>query len=80
MPSFSVCILLGYSSLLCTHSYPAGFVYIYSLFYYITGRGENIALAQAVFAALYLINLAVVMAVYGSVARVSVYLFSHCAI
>lgn len=49
--------------------YPAGFVYIYSLFYYITGHGENIAVAQAVFAALYLLNLAVVMAVYSSVAR-----------
>ena len=53
------------------HSYPAGFVYIYSLFYYVTGHGENIAMAQALFAGLYLLNLAVVMAVYCSVARVS---------
>lgn len=54
-----------------TCRYPAGFVYIYSVLYYVTGYGENIALAQIVFAGLYLFNLALVMAVYSSVARVS---------
>lgn len=32
--------------------YPGGFVYLYSLFYYITGYGEYIKLAQYIFVVL----------------------------
>ncbi|XP_075425553.1 LOW QUALITY PROTEIN: dol-P-Man:Man(5)GlcNAc(2)-PP-Dol alpha-1,3-mannosyltransferase [Ascaphus truei] len=42
--------------------YPAGFVYIFTAFYYITERGSNIRLAQYVFAALYLVTLILVFA------------------
>ena len=56
---------------LYTCSYPAGFVYIYSLLYYMTTNGENIVLAQALFAILYLLNLTIVLMLYSSVARVS---------
>ena len=51
--------------------YPAGFVYVYSVFYWLTGGGEAVAVAQGLFGCLYLLNLALVMAVYCSVARVS---------
>lgn len=51
--------------------YPAGFVYIYSFLYYVTGQGSHIVWAQAIFALLYLSNLAVVMRLYSSVAMVS---------
>lgn len=36
--------------------YPAGFVYIYTLFYYITSKGANIYLGQYIFLVLYLIQ------------------------
>lgn len=44
--------------------YPAGHVYVYTGLYYLTDRGENILLAQWIFAALYLATLATVMACY----------------
>lgn len=44
--------------------YPAAHVYIYSGLYYLTDKGTNIFLAQELFAALYLITLAVVMLCY----------------
>ncbi len=53
-----------------THSYPAGFVYIYSGLYYLTDQGENIKLAQWTFAALYLVNLAIVLSIYCRLAKV----------
>ena len=40
------------------------------MFYYVTSRGVNIAVAQVLFAALYLVNLAAVMTAYSRVARV----------
>ena len=46
------------------NSYPAGFVYIYSVFYYMTDHGANIRLAQCIFAALYLATLATVLWLY----------------
>ncbi|KAL5471350.1 hypothetical protein EMCRGX_G029456 [Ephydatia muelleri] len=49
--------------------YPAGFVYIYSALYYVTGRGSNLRLAQYIFAGLYLFNLATVLALYNRVAK-----------
>lgn len=44
--------------------YPAAHVYTYSFLYWMTDEGENILLAQGVFAGLYLVTLAVVMACY----------------
>lgn len=46
--------------------YPAGHVYIYSLLYYLTDEGRDIMLGQIIFAGLYLITLAFVMATYRS--------------
>ena len=51
-------------------SYPAGFVYIYSLLYVVTEKGQDIVLAQHIFALLYLINLAVVFRLYSRLAKV----------
>ncbi len=42
-------------------SYPAGFVYIYSGLYYLTNQGADVALAQWIFAGLYLANLTAVL-------------------
>ncbi|KAG5887315.1 hypothetical protein JTB14_006459 [Gonioctena quinquepunctata] len=36
--------------------YPAGFVYIYSILYYITSHGRNIYLAQYIFLGLYMLQ------------------------
>ena len=44
---------------------------MYSLFYFLTGGGEDVAAAQALFVGLYLLNLALVAFTYCSVARVS---------
>lgn len=44
--------------------YPAGFVYIYSLLYWVTDHGENIRLAQVIFAGLYLIFIATIFYIY----------------
>ncbi|CBK24812.2 uncharacterized protein [Blastocystis hominis] len=44
--------------------YPAGFVYVYSLLYYLTDGGVNIRLAQYIFLGLYLATEAVVMILY----------------
>ncbi|KAF9433663.1 dolichyl-P-Man:Man(5)GlcNAc(2)-PP-dolichol alpha-1,3-mannosyltransferase [Entomortierella beljakovae] len=45
--------------------YPAGFVYIYSGFYYITDLGKNVLKGQWIFMGLYLLNLVVVFAIYS---------------
>jgi len=66
-----VCVSQTHNSSNNFPRYPAGFVYIYSILYYITGQGSHIVLAQAIFALLYLSNLAVVMRLYSSVAMVS---------
>lgn len=50
--------------------YPAAHVYIYSALYWITDKGKDIKLAQALFAALYLATMALVMQCYRQ-ARVS---------
>ncbi|KAB7507881.1 Dol-P-Man:Man(5)GlcNAc(2)-PP-Dol alpha-1,3-mannosyltransferase [Armadillidium nasatum] len=44
--------------------YPAGFVYIFSLLYYITNKGTSIYLAQYIFAGIYLLTLALVFRIY----------------
>src|SRR5712664_536171 len=44
--------------------YPAGHVYVYSFLYDVTDGGRDILLGQILFAILYLLTLAVVMACY----------------
>eukprot|EP01104_Vermistella_antarctica_P006209 TRINITY_DN16931_c0_g1_i1.p1 TRINITY_DN16931_c0_g1~~TRINITY_DN16931_c0_g1_i1.p1 ORF type:complete len:423 (+),score=90.65 TRINITY_DN16931_c0_g1_i1:228-1496(+) len=50
--------------------YPAGFMYIYAVLYFITVKGKNILLGQYLFIALYIAFLAVVFAIYHEVNRV----------
>lgn len=55
----------------CCCRYPAGFVYIFTVLYYITSRGVNIRLAQYIFAAFYLITLLLVFRIYCRTKKVS---------
>ncbi|TNN67794.1 Dol-P-Man:Man(5)GlcNAc(2)-PP-Dol alpha-1,3-mannosyltransferase [Liparis tanakae] len=55
--------------------YPAGFVYIFTVLYYITSRGVNIRLAQYIFAAFYLITLLLVFRIYHRTKKVPPYVF-----
>ena len=50
--------------------YPAGFVYIFSLLYSITGQGHELRVAQYIFAFIYLLNLALVIRIYHKTAKV----------
>lgn len=45
--------------------YPAGFVYIYTILYYVTQRGENIRLAQYIFVGIYLLQMFLVLKLYS---------------
>ena len=53
--------------------YPAGFVYLYSLLYYVTDKGKNILVAQGIFVGVYLAVAWVAMQIYR-LARVPPYL------
>ncbi|XP_015588799.1 lethal(2)neighbour of Tid protein [Cephus cinctus] len=53
--------------------YPAGFVYIFTILYYVTGRGTQIKLAQYFFAALYIILLILVFRIYARSKKVPPY-------
>ncbi|XP_022258800.1 dol-P-Man:Man(5)GlcNAc(2)-PP-Dol alpha-1,3-mannosyltransferase-like isoform X2 [Limulus polyphemus] len=53
--------------------YPAGFVYIFLVLYYLTGRGTNIHVAQYVFALLYLLTLLLVFRIYAKCKKVPPY-------
>ena len=44
--------------------YPASHVYIYTGLYYLTNEGKDIALAQALFAVLYMATLSLVISCY----------------
>ncbi|CAL9688780.1 unnamed protein product [Knipowitschia caucasica] len=55
--------------------YPAGFVYIFTALYYITGQGVNIRLGQYIFAAFYLITLLLVFRLYVRTKKVPPYVF-----
>lgn len=50
--------------------YPATFVYVYSVLYWITSSGTNILLGQYIFLGLYLVFLAVVFLIYQRTTRV----------
>lgn len=53
--------------------YPAGFVYVFSILYYITGHGADIKIAQYLFAALYIILLVLVFRIYTRTKKVPPY-------
>lgn len=53
--------------------YPAGFVYIYSIFYYITSYGENLRVAQYIFLVIYLLQLMLVLRIYCKTGKVPPY-------
>uniref|UniRef100_H3ATY4 Dol-P-Man:Man(5)GlcNAc(2)-PP-Dol alpha-1,3-mannosyltransferase n=1 Tax=Latimeria chalumnae TaxID=7897 RepID=H3ATY4_LATCH len=61
--------------------YPAGFVYIFAVLYYITERGVNIRLGQYLFAVFYLITLLLVFRIYNRAKKVPpfVFFFMCCA-
>jgi alpha-1,3-mannosyltransferase len=45
--------------------YPAGFIYIFTILYYITSYGTDIRLAQYIFAGLYIATLYLVFRLYA---------------
>ena len=53
--------------------YPAGFVYIYSILYYVTQFGKNILLAQYIFLGIYLAFIAVLLSIYHQAKVVSIW-------
>lgn len=53
--------------------YPAGFVYIFGILYYITDYGANIKLAQFIFAGFYLLVLLLVFRIYHKTKKVPPY-------
>ncbi|KAM9792031.1 dol-P-Man:Man(5)GlcNAc(2)-PP-Dol alpha-1,3-mannosyltransferase [Syngnathus typhle] len=55
--------------------YPAGFVYIFTVLYYITGSGANIRVGQYLFAVFYLITLLLVFRIYCRTKKVPPYVF-----
>lgn len=56
--------------------YPAGFIYIFAVFYYLTDCGSDVWTAQWIFAAVYLLNLGVVLAIYRSIFQVCFFFVS----
>ena len=54
--------------------YPAGFVYVYTLLYAITGKGLNIKLAQYIFVGIYLAFITLVFVVHRKTKRVSFFI------
>ena len=50
--------------------YPAGFVYIFSIFYVLTGQGQQLRVAQYMFAAIYLLNFGLVIRICHKTAKV----------
>lgn len=56
--------------------YPAGFVYIYSIFYYITKQGVNVKLAQYIFIGIYLLQLFFVLRIYIKTRKVPPYVLA----
>lgn len=59
--------------------YPAGFVYIYTFFYYLTNRGQNIRLAQYFFVGIYLLQMYLVLRIYTKSRKVPPYALLICA-
>ncbi|RXM99751.1 Dol-P-Man:Man(5)GlcNAc(2)-PP-Dol alpha-1,3-mannosyltransferase [Acipenser ruthenus] len=61
--------------------YPAGFVYIFTVLYYVTGRGRDVRLGQYLFAVFYLVTLLLVFRIYLRTSKVPpfVFFFMCCA-
>lgn len=53
--------------------YPAGFVYIFSILYYITSRGQNVQLAQYIFIGIYLLQMYLVLRLYTKSRKIPPY-------
>lgn len=53
--------------------YPAGFVYIFSILYFITDHGTNIKIAQYIFAIFYIVLLMLVFRIYAKTKKVPPY-------
>ncbi|EDW85598.1 uncharacterized protein Dwil_GK23169 [Drosophila willistoni] len=53
--------------------YPAAFVYIYTVLYYITSHGNNVRLAQYIFAGIYLLQMCLVLRLYAKSRKVPPY-------
>lgn len=51
--------------------YPAGHLYVYSIFYYLTERGSNIRRAQYLFLIIYLVTLISVFRIYWKSKKVN---------
>ncbi|XKL64237.1 hypothetical protein PGB90_004323 [Kerria lacca] len=58
--------------------YPAGFVYIFSIFYFITNSGENIKIAQYIYVLIYLISLYLLYRIYSVCKKVPPYVLILC--
>lgn len=59
--------------------YPAGFVYIYTFFYYITDHGKNIRLAQYFFIGIYLLQMYLMLNIYTKSRKVPPYVLIFSA-
>lgn len=59
--------------------YPAGFVYIYTIFYYLTDHGRNIRLAQYCFVGIYLLQMYLVLKIYTKTRKVPPYVLIFSA-
>lgn len=59
--------------------YPAGHVYIYTLLYYLTGRGQNIRLAQYFFIAIYLLQMYFMLKIYSKSRKLPPYVLVFSA-
>lgn len=55
--------------------YPAGFVYVFTALYHLTGKGSDIRLAQYIFGAIYLVTLLIVFDIYRKCRRIPPYMF-----
>lgn len=53
--------------------YPAGFVYFYTAFYYITSKGSNIHLAQYIFLFIYIVQLYLTYEIYKKTCKIPAY-------
>ncbi|KAF7287647.1 hypothetical protein GWI33_005995 [Rhynchophorus ferrugineus] len=53
--------------------YPAGFVYLYTAFYYVTNQGRNIYMAQYIFLVLYLLQTLLIHRIYRITAKIPPY-------
>jgi len=60
----------------CGCRYPAGFVYVFALLYWLTNAGANVRLAQYIFAVIYLGTVILVFNIYRRVRKVCCF-FCH---